>query len=49
MTKGEKITFILEVMPKVSRIIKFASDEQIDNLYLQARQKFDSMLIEACY
>lgn len=49
MTKTDKIEYILEVMPNVSKIIKFAEDKDIENLYEQARSKFQMELIEACY
>lgn len=49
MTKEEKIEYILEVTPNVSKIIKFATEGQIDNLFLQAQEKFHMNLIEACY
>ena len=49
MIKEEKIEYILEVMPNVSKIIKHATDDQIDNLFEQAQNKFQMNLIEACY
>lgn len=49
MTKEEKIVYILEITPNVSKIIKFATDDQVENLYEQAQRKFQMNLIEACY
>ena len=49
MTKEEKIEFILEVMPKVEKIIKFATEEQIEKLYEQGELKIELNLSEACY
>lgn len=40
MTKKDKIEYILEIMPNVSKIIKLATDEQIENLFIQAQEKF---------
>lgn len=45
----EKIEFILEVMPKVEKIIGFATEDQIDKLFIQAQQKLDYELTEACF
>lgn len=39
MTQQEKIEFILKVTPKLSKIIKFATDEQIDRLFEEAQKK----------
>ncbi len=49
MTKEEKIEYILEVTPNVSKIIRFVTEDQIESLYEQAQQKFQMNLIEACY
>lgn len=49
MTKKDKIEYILEIMPNVSKIIKLATEDQIEKLYEQAQEKFQMNLIEACY
>lgn len=49
MTKQEKIEYILEIMPNVAKIIKFATDEQIDKLLEQAKAKFDYDLTEMAF
>ena len=49
MTKKEKIEYILEIMPNVSKIIKHATDDQIESLYFQAQKKLEIELLEACY
>lgn len=41
MTKQEKIEFILEVTPNLSKIIKFATDEQVDRLFEEAQKKLE--------
>lgn len=49
MTKQEKIEFILEVTPNLSKIIKFATEEQIDRLVEDAKKKLDFCLTEASF
>lgn len=49
MTQQEKIDFILEIMPNVSKILSFATEDQIDKLVEQAKQKFDYELTEASF
>lgn len=49
MTKAEKIDFILEVSPNMKKIIAFASDEQIDQLVVDAKKKLIYRIEKAEY
>ena len=44
MEQKEKIEFILEVSPNLEKIIKFANDDQIDNLVKDAQYKLDHQI-----
>ncbi|MBO0485942.1 hypothetical protein [Vagococcus fluvialis] len=47
--KKEKIAFILAIKPKMIHIINFATDEQVQIHFEQAKQFADRELNEACY
>lgn len=49
MTKQEKIDFVLEIMPNVSKIIKFSTEDQLEKLVEQAKEKLDYELTEAAF
>lgn len=48
-TAKEKIEFILAVMPNVEKIIKFATEKQINQLVQQAQEKLEHELDETSF
>ena len=49
MNKQEKIEFILAVFPNLDRIIKFATDAQIDRYVQEAQERLERHTLELAY